>query len=62
MSSWDIGYVFGEDSNQSYVFESVGLPDVDRGEKGFVFVIRCDDESVRPILSELNQVKNLYKT
>ncbi|KAJ0480539.1 hypothetical protein HanIR_Chr13g0632811 [Helianthus annuus] len=56
MSSWDIGYVFGEDSNQLYVSESVWLSDVDQGEEEVVFLLRCDDVGVRPVLPDLNQV------
>ncbi|MFS8012215.1 hypothetical protein Hanom_Chr14g01318211 [Helianthus anomalus] len=54
MSFWDIGNVFGEDLNQSYVSESVWLSGVDRGE--VVSVPRCDDGVVRPVLPDLNQV------
>ncbi|XP_021985014.1 protein FAR1-RELATED SEQUENCE 5-like [Helianthus annuus] len=43
MSFWDIGNIFGEDSNQSYVSESVWLSGVDRREKEVVSVPRCDD-------------------
>ncbi|MFS8011052.1 hypothetical protein Hanom_Chr14g01304311 [Helianthus anomalus] len=56
MSFWDIGNIFGEDSNQSYVSESVWLSGVDRGEEEVVSVPRCDDGGVRPTLPDLNQV------
>ncbi|XP_022003572.2 keratin, type I cytoskeletal 9-like [Helianthus annuus] len=52
----DIGYVFGEDSNQTYVSESVWLSDVDRGEEEVVFLLCCDDVGVRPVLPDLNQL------
>ncbi|KAJ0878694.1 hypothetical protein HanRHA438_Chr10g0442681 [Helianthus annuus] len=56
MSFWDIGYVFGEDSNQSYVSKSVWLSGVDRGEEEVVSVPHYDDGGVRPVLPDLNQV------
>ncbi|MFS7999650.1 hypothetical protein Hanom_Chr12g01169031 [Helianthus anomalus] len=56
MSSWDIGYVFGEDSNTSYVSKCVWLSSVDRGEEEVVSVHRCNDGGVRPVLPDLNQV------
>ncbi|KAI3695341.1 hypothetical protein L1987_78337 [Smallanthus sonchifolius] len=51
MPSWDISYVFGEYSNQSYASDSVFRPGVERGEE-VVSVVRCDDGRV---LSDLNQ-------
>ncbi|KAI3774995.1 hypothetical protein L1987_49562 [Smallanthus sonchifolius] len=51
MSSWDISYIFGEYSNQSYVSDSVFEPGVERGEE-VVFVVRCDDGRVLPDLNE----------
>ncbi|MFS7923957.1 hypothetical protein Hanom_Chr03g00266961 [Helianthus anomalus] len=55
LGHWDIGYVFGEDSNQSYVSESVWLSGVDRGEEEVVSILRCDDGGVRPVFPDLNQ-------
>ncbi|KAI3816614.1 hypothetical protein L1987_16317 [Smallanthus sonchifolius] len=51
MSSWDISYVFGEYSNQSYVSDSVFGPGVERGEE-VVSVVRCDDGRVLPDLNQ----------
>ncbi|KAI3670219.1 hypothetical protein L1987_68928 [Smallanthus sonchifolius] len=51
MSSWDISYVFGEYSNQSYVSDSVFGPVVERGEE-VVPVVRCDDGRVLPDLNQ----------
>ncbi|MFS7909912.1 hypothetical protein Hanom_Chr02g00100151 [Helianthus anomalus] len=56
MLFWDIGNLFGEDSNQSYISESVWLSGIDRGEEDIVSVPRCDDGGVRPVLPDLNQV------
>ncbi|KAJ0486991.1 hypothetical protein HanHA89_Chr14g0585591 [Helianthus annuus] len=56
MSFWDIGNVFGEDLNQSYVSDSVWLSGVDRGEDEVVSVPRCDGGVVHPVLPDLNQV------
>ncbi|KAF5806600.1 hypothetical protein HanXRQr2_Chr05g0223311 [Helianthus annuus] len=56
MSFWGIGNIFGEDSNQSYVSESVWLSGVDRGKEEVVSVPRCNDGGVRPTLPDLNQV------
>ncbi|KAI3806959.1 hypothetical protein L1987_22879 [Smallanthus sonchifolius] len=51
MSSWDISYVFGEYSNQSYVPDSVFGPGVERREE-VVSVVRCDDGRVLPDLNQ----------
>ena len=56
MSSWDFSSFFDEDTNESYVSESVWTTGVDRGEKEVVSVLRCDDGSGRPILPDLNEV------